>query len=126
MKCPKCESDNFFGASYAYHCSDCHYSWTEHQQSRIDTLKKKVEMYEAMKEGFTERIQDKEKELSTAQESLRKADIIIKGFIAIVNDSRGVDGYHLNGNIAEWGEFEEPALAEEYIQKHPAKKPERS
>ena len=63
-----------------------------------------------------------QKELSTLQERLREADIIIKGFIAIVNDSRGVDGYHLNGNIAEWGEFEEPALAEEYIQKYAAKK----
>lgn len=39
----------------------------------------------------------------------------LKGFISIVSESRGVDGYHLNGNVAEWDEFEEVADAEAAI-----------
>ena len=30
----------------------------------------------------------------------------LKAMVAITNDSRGVDGYHLNGDIAEWDEFD--------------------
>lgn len=39
----------------------------------------------------------------------------LEGVIAIVNESRGVEGYHLNGAIAEWGEFEEVGEAIEAI-----------
>lgn len=35
--------------------------------------------------------------------------------LAITEDSRGVAGYHLNGNMAEWGEFEEVAAAYELV-----------
>jgi hypothetical protein len=31
----------------------------------------------------------------------------LEGIISIVNDSRGVAGYHLNGNTALWEEFNE-------------------
>lgn len=31
----------------------------------------------------------------------------LKKVISIVNDSTGVNGYHTNGNDAEWDEFEE-------------------
>lgn len=34
----------------------------------------------------------------------------LAGLLAIVNESRGVDGWHLNGAVAEWGEF--PVVAE--------------
>lgn len=35
--------------------------------------------------------------------------------LAITEDSRGVAGYHLNGNMAEWGEFEEVGAAYELV-----------
>jgi hypothetical protein len=31
----------------------------------------------------------------------------LQGFMAIVNESRGVSEYHLNGAVAEWDEFTE-------------------
>ena len=31
----------------------------------------------------------------------------LEGVLAVVGDSTGVAGYHLNGNIADWGEFDE-------------------
>ena len=31
----------------------------------------------------------------------------LQGMIDIANDSQGVAGYHLNGEVADWGEFEE-------------------
>ena len=39
----------------------------------------------------------------------------LEGFLAIVSDSSGVAGYHLNGDIAKWGEFEEVVMAEEAL-----------
>ena len=39
------------------------------------------------------------------------------GLVAIAADSTGVAGYHLNGAIAEWGEFEEVAAAIKAIAK---------
>jgi len=41
----------------------------------------------------------------------------LKGMIAIVDDSHGVSGYHLNGDVAEWDEFEEIEAAAEAIKK---------
>ena len=35
----------------------------------------------------------------------------------IVGDSDGVSGYHLNGDIAEWGEFEELNAAYDAVNK---------
>lgn len=39
----------------------------------------------------------------------------LENIIAITNDSQGVAGYHLNGDIAEWGSFQEIAEAEAVI-----------
>lgn len=36
----------------------------------------------------------------------------LSGMLAIVSDSKGVAGYHMNGDVAEWDEFEEVGLAE--------------
>jgi len=41
----------------------------------------------------------------------------LRGMLAIVNDSRGVAGYHLNGNTAEWDEFDEVDAARAAIAK---------
>ena len=39
----------------------------------------------------------------------------LEGLLAIVSDSSGVAGYHLNGDIAQWSEFEEVEMAEEAL-----------
>lgn len=44
----------------------------------------------------------------------------LRGFLAIVRDSSGVAGYHMNGDIAEWDSFPEVAAAEEAIAAQPA------
>jgi hypothetical protein len=31
----------------------------------------------------------------------------LKGLLAIASESRGVAGYHLNGDVADWGDFPE-------------------
>lgn len=40
----------------------------------------------------------------------------LEGLLAIVSDSAGVAGYHMNGDIAEWDEFVEVFLAEEALE----------
>lgn len=39
------------------------------------------------------------------------------GMLSIINDSNGVSGYHLNGDIAVWGEFPEVDAASAAIAK---------
>jgi hypothetical protein len=46
---------------------------------------------------------------------IQQAIEAMEGFLAIVNDSRGVAGYHLNGDAAEWDEFDEVEAAEAAI-----------
>lgn len=41
----------------------------------------------------------------------------LEGLVGIVDDSNGVSGYHLNGDIADWGEFEEIEMARDVITK---------
>jgi hypothetical protein len=48
-------------------------------------------------------------------EAMKQALEALEGFIAITNDSQGVNGYHLNGDIAEWNEFDEVDKATEAI-----------
>lgn len=45
--------------------------------------------------------------LTPVQEAAPELLEALRGMLAIVNDSRGVAGYHLNGNVAEWDEFDE-------------------
>lgn len=46
-------------------------------------------------------------------EQLREA---LQGFMGIIADSKGVAGYHLNGAIAEWGEFGEVDTATKVLE----------
>ena len=39
----------------------------------------------------------------------------LEGLLAVVSESSGVAGYHLNGAIAKWDEFEDVAMAEEAL-----------
>lgn len=41
----------------------------------------------------------------------------LRGMLAIVENSRGVAGYHLNGDTAEWDEFDEIDIAHTAIAK---------
>lgn len=57
--------------------------------------------------GYSPALQAAMKELCNA---LIEPDMVLaalEGMMAIVDDSQGVAGYHLNGEIAEWDEFEE-------------------
>lgn len=51
------------------------------------------------------------------QKKINEMLAALEGLIAIVGDSHGVSGYHLNGDVAEWGEFEEVANAQDAIAK---------
>ncbi|TNZ90870.1 hypothetical protein CGK40_19815 [Vibrio parahaemolyticus] len=42
----------------------------------------------------------------------RKLESVLSDILAIVDESDGVAGYHLDGQIAEWGEFSEIEAAE--------------
>lgn len=37
---------------------------------------------------------------------LREAGVVLKGMMDVINESKGIDGWHLNGDTAEWGEFD--------------------
>jgi hypothetical protein len=41
----------------------------------------------------------------------------LQGMLAIVSESRGVSGYHLSGDVAEWAEFPEIDVATATIAK---------
>ena len=45
--------------------------------------------------------------IAAKDSQLAKAREALAGVLAIVSDSSGVAGYHLNGDVAQWGEFEE-------------------
>lgn len=53
--------------------------------------------------------------MKTDKQLLEQALEALKGFVAITSDSQGVKGYHLNGDIAEWDEFDEVDKAREAI-----------
>lgn len=48
-----------------------------------------------------------------------KAELIeaLRGMLDIVKESRGVDGFHANGDIAEWDEFHDVHTAQETLAK---------
>lgn len=42
---------------------------------------------------------------------------VLEGLIAVIGDSKGVAGYHLNGDTAEWDEFDDVNMARRLIDK---------
>lgn len=54
-------------------------------------------------------------ELLKATEQRDNLPAALENILAITYDSRGVAGYHLNGDIAEWDSFQEIAEAEAVI-----------
>ena len=52
------------------------------------------------------------KQLEAMREAIKDAHTELSNLLDIINDSRGVSGWHLNGNVATWDEFEiNPAAA---------------
>ena len=50
-----------------------------------------------------------------AEQQRDKLLAVLENLLAITNDSQGVAGYHLNGDVAQWGEFPEVAEADAVI-----------
>lgn len=53
-----------------------------------------------------EKVETLEKQVEDMREAIREAHTELSDFIEIINDSHGVAGWHLNGSIASWDEFE--------------------
>ena len=75
-------------------------------------------------EGFAERPQDlapamREMALIIEADKARIAELesALGDLLAIVSDSTGVAGYHLNGAVAEWGDFDEVSAASAVLAK---------
>jgi len=64
---------------------------------------------------FQSHIRELEAQLTAAQE---RGVVLARGILAVqnlINESRGVDGYHRNGNIAEWDELlDDGCMLDEY------------
>lgn len=54
-------------------------------------------------------------ELDAKDARILELEGALQGLLNIVNDSYGVDGYHLNGDVAHWSSFDEVAIAEAAI-----------
>ena len=79
MKCPKCGSEDVqitYAAFQDCFCDSCKTKWRPWQHAIIDRQRKAIE----------------------------KALDEIEGVLALISDSSGVSGYHLNGEIANWDE----------------------
>ena len=50
---------------------------------------------------------DEHQAAAQGQKEVQRLRETLAGLLAIVDDSRGVAGYHLNGAIADWDEFPE-------------------
>ncbi len=59
---------------------------------------------EQVEDGVFTKMRDDRDSLIKQRDELLAA---LQGMIDIANDSQGVAGYHLNGEVADWGEFEE-------------------
>jgi len=57
-------------------------------------------------------------ELTELKKRLRDAEEIITVFESIREDSTGIAGYHLNDDIASWGEFEVDWYLRNYYENH--------
>lgn len=74
---------------------------------RVEQQAAQIEALQLTKAGLIGSLREEMDEglrLRADAERLRAA---LQGMMNIVSDSRGVDGYHLNGDTAAWGEFEE-------------------
>jgi len=80
-------------------CPDCGYQWRHGQHGGHSCLT---------------RIKTEMTTLKSERQELLKS---LESLLDITADSQGVAGYHLNGDVAEWGEFEEVSSAYELIKR---------
>lgn len=87
---------------------------SEHE-NQIETLRGVVV-------GYKQRIAELEKDCDILAQNheadrreIERLKSALSGMLGIVADSQGVAGYHLNGEISEWGEFEEIDAAYEAL-----------
>lgn len=69
---------------------------------------------EAMRDALTElsaahaiEMRAYEATVQNQAERIRQLEAALNGLVSIAHDSKGVAGYHLNGDIAEWESFPE-------------------
>lgn len=71
---------------------------------------------DALEKELLQAIQERDAAEDYIDALLRQALEALEGFANITNDSQGVKGYHLNGDIAEWDEFDEVDAANSTIE----------
>jgi hypothetical protein len=52
---------------------------------------------------------------SEIERRMRHAEQLLDEVLATMNNSTGVAGWHLNGDIADWDEFEDRQMIEQYL-----------
>lgn len=99
--CPRCQSEQVFLHNYrgvsAPVCGSCHLSGP-YRDSGVEAI-----------EWWNTRATDP---------LLKEMVDVIDSIIYITDDSSGIAGYHLNGNIAFWDEFPEIYNAIKVLQKY--------
>jgi hypothetical protein len=112
---PKASIDDIWVASgkeydRAIHDNPDHYAWAELFVSTFPNLQADVETmagwFANAMMAKADSITGHTNELATLRERVKVLEDCIEGFIGIVSDSKGVAGYHLNGDVALWDEFE--------------------
>ncbi|EHJ9981297.1 hypothetical protein KB976_000317 [Vibrio parahaemolyticus] len=116
------EFKNHYGDNVAWFCADVSISLDENNEDGM--LDSSVEVYgedEQGREDSTEIevikllesahvvIEEKDARIKQLEEALRNA-------LAITTDSTGVAGYHLNGEVVAWDEFEEIEVAQSLLE----------
>ncbi len=87
-------------------------TYDEYLLNRVDSfLNEETDLVHALKARLEELIS--EKELDLKQNLQLKSGI--KAIRSLINDSEGVQGLHLNGDLAPWDELEQGGRFEDWL-----------
>ncbi|MDL2200863.1 hypothetical protein QQF45_17620 [Halopseudomonas aestusnigri] len=75
-------------------------------ESRIGILERELEETQDISQQEEYRANGYSGELVMAKARIEELEAALGDLLAIVSDSTGVAGYHLNGAVAEWGDFD--------------------
>ena len=114
---------NHYGENVAWFCADAAITLEDMRDIESGAIDDAVEVYgedENGNEGSVEvciitLLESASVSLNEKDARIKNLENAISGLLNIAEDSGGVTGYHLNGDIAEWEEFEEIAIAKELI-----------